>query len=192
MDGGSVEAGKTSIEGLVVITSKEGRDGRGVVREFFRASDFEEALGLSFAWRQLNVTETEPGALRGLHGEPMTKLVGLAWGEAFGAYVDARTSSPTFRQVCTVKLKPGAKVLVPEGVCNGFQATGSGACAYVYCFDAEWVPQMGGAAVSPVDEELGFTWPIPVDLGDRCQISEKDAGLPRFSAVYGVTPVPPA
>lgn len=50
---------------------------------------------------------------------------------------------------------------------------------------------MGGTAVSPVDEELGFAWLVPVGLGNRCQISETDAGLPRYSELYGMVPVPP-
>ncbi len=184
---------KAGIDGLIILTAgREGRDGRGVVREFFRASDFGEALGERPSWQQINVTETLPGAVRGLHGEPMTKFVGLAWGEALGAYVDARPSSATFRQVCLVRLVPGTRVLVPPGVCNGFQVTGPGPCTYVYAFDTEWRPGMGGTAVSPVDDELGFRWPVAVDRADRTQLSEKDAGLPRFSEVYGVPPISPA
>lgn len=188
-----MEIDKSGIEGLVVLTQgREGRDGRGVVREFFRASEFAEALGVRVAWQQVNVTETVPGAVRGLHGEAMTKLVGLAWGEALGVYVDARQSSPTFRRVCVVRLEPGTKVLVPEGVCNGFQTTGTGPSAYVYAFDSEWRPGMSGTAVSPLDGALGVDWPIPIDPEDRRQISAKDAGLPKFADVYGVSPLPPA
>jgi dTDP-4-dehydrorhamnose 3,5-epimerase len=187
-----VEAEKASIDGLLVIRlGRSGRDERGVVREFFRASDFRDELGLQLTWQQINVTQTVPGAVRGLHGEPMTKLVGLAWGEALGAYVDARSDSATFGQVCTVRLEVGTRVVVPRGVCNGFQSTGPGPSVYLYAFDGEWQPGIG-AAVNPVDESLGFEWPVPVDATDRRQISAKDAGLPRFRDVYGVDPVPPA
>ena len=51
----------------------------------------------------------------------MTKLVAVVHGEAFGAYVDARPDSPTRGAVETVRLLPGTQVLVPQGVCNGFQ-----------------------------------------------------------------------
>ena len=39
-------------------------------------------------WQQINVTETARGAVRGLHGEAMAKLVAIAAGSATGAYVN--------------------------------------------------------------------------------------------------------
>lgn len=188
----SLEVEKTGIDGLAIIKpGREGRDQRGVVREFFRASEFAELPGARSAWQQINVTETVPGAVRGLHGEAMTKLVGVALGRALGVYVDARVASPTFRRVYMVTLSPGTKVLVPEGVCNGFQTTGSEPSVYVYAFDAEWQPGMQGNAVNPIDDALGFRWPIEIDPQDRSQISAKDAGLPTFSEVFGLAPLPP-
>ena len=47
------------------------------------------------------------------------------------------------------------EVLVPAGVCNGFQALAD-ATQYLYCFDAEWVPGMSGVAVHPLDPALGI------------------------------------
>jgi dTDP-4-dehydrorhamnose 3,5-epimerase len=69
--------------------ARSGRDERGVVREFFRSSDFADELGLQLVWRQINVTQTTPGAVRGRHGEPMTKLVGIAAGEALSPWVSS-------------------------------------------------------------------------------------------------------
>lgn len=182
---------KTSIEGLLVLgPGRSGADERGIVREFFRASDFGDLGGPPPSWQQLNVTQSRPGAVRGLHGEPMAKLVGLAGGEALGAYVDTRPDSPTFRQVCTVPLTVGTRVVVPRGVCNGFQTTGDEPSIYVYAFDAEWRPDMGGTAVSALDPALGIHWPVPIAAGDRGQLSAKDAGLPAFAEVYGVPPLP--
>ena len=159
----------TEIDGLVVITLKQIADERGTVREFHRASD--ESWG---PWSQVNVTETKRGALRGLHGEDMTKLVGVVAGEAFGAYVDARSASPTRGKVVTVALEVGTQVLVPAGVCNGFQALVDGT-QYLYCFDAEWMPGMAGTAINPLDPALGINWPIPLEPG---MLSEKDAAAP--------------
>jgi dTDP-4-dehydrorhamnose 3,5-epimerase len=169
----------TAIDGLLVITLKQISDDRGTVREFFRASD--ESWG---PWSQVNVTETKRGALRGLHGEDMTKLVGVIAGEAFGAYVDARTDSPTRGKVVTVALEVGTQVLVPAGVCNGFQALADGT-QYLYCFDAEWVPGMAGVAVHPLDPALGIEWPIAVDPDDPGQLSAKDAAQPTLAEVLG-------
>ena len=173
----------TAIDGLVVIDMKEVRDDRGVIREFYRESAFAEAgLPSLGPWLQINVTETVQGALRGLHGEDMYKLVAIASGEAFGAYVDARPDSPTRGKVETVRLVEGTQMLVPRGVCNGFQSVSPGSTQYLYAFDAEWVPGMAGAAVSPLDPALGIAWPLPVD---GAALSEKDRGLPTLAEVLG-------
>ena len=168
----AVEA--TDIEGLFVITMKQVRDERGVVREFYRASSWaEHGLPSLGSWQQMNVTESTRGALRGLHGEAMFKLVAVAAGEAFGAYVDTREGSATFGKVVTVELLAGTQVLVPNGVCNGFQSVSD--TQYLYTFDAEWQPGMSGKAVHPLDPALGIEWPLePV-------LSEKDAAQPTFA-----------
>ena len=169
----------TSIEGLFVIQMKQVEDERGVVREFYRESAWSDAgLPSLGQWLQINVTESKRGAIRGLHGESMHKLVAIAAGEAFGAYVDSRSESPSFKQVVTTRLAPGTQVLVPEGVCNGFQSVSDGTTQYLYCFDHEWVPGMAGTAVNPFDPALGIEWPVEIDVNDRALLSAKDAGLP--------------
>lgn len=171
----------TEIDGLLVVTVKSVTDERGTVREFYRQSSWVEAglpdLG---PWAQLNVTETRQGAIRGLHGESMTKLVGIVAGEAFGAYVDARAGSPGYGKLVTVPLRPGTQVLVPHGVLNGFQSVSEGVTQYLYSFDAEWRPGMAGVAVTPLDRTLDIAWPIPVDPDDRSRISHKDHTAPTF------------
>ena len=175
----------TAIDGLVVLTMKQVTDDRGTVREFFRASAFEEAgLAPAGAFRQINVTETRRGALRGLHAEAMTKLVAVVAGDALGAYVDLRPASPTCGAVDTVRLVAGTQVLVPNGVANGFQALAD-ATQYVYCFDDEWRPGMDGSACNALDPALGIDWPLPVDPDDPAQLSAKDRALPTRAQVLG-------
>src|SRR3954447_21051309 len=166
---------ETAIEGLFVITMKQVEDDRGTVREFYRESSWlESGLPSLGPWLQVNVTESKRGALRGLHGEAMNKLVAVVAGEAFGAYVDARDGSPSYGAVVTVPLVAGTQVLVPNGVCNGFQAMAA-PTQYMYCFDSEWVPGMPGTAVNPLDESLGITWPLPLS---ESLVSEKDTNAP--------------
>jgi dTDP-4-dehydrorhamnose 3,5-epimerase len=176
----------TDIDGLLVVRMKQITDDRGTIRELFRHSAFADAgVAPVGPWLQVNATETSQGAIRGLHGEAMTKLVAIVAGEAFGAYVDARPDSPSRGKVVTVPLVKGTQVLVPPGVCNGFQSVSPGISQYLYCFDAEWVPGMSGVAVNPLDPDLGIIWPIPVDANDRAQVSAKDAGLPPLREVLG-------
>jgi dTDP-4-dehydrorhamnose 3,5-epimerase len=177
-------AERTAIDGLWSIRVKQVDEPRGAVRELYRLGAYAEALGLPAAppWAQLNLTETRRGAVRGLHGEAMTKLVTVAAGKAVGAYLDARPGSPTEGEVVTATLVPGVQVLVPPGVCNGFQAVVD-ATQYLYCFDREWEPGMSGVAVHPLDPELAIPWPLPVDPADEAQLSAKDAGLPTWAQV---------
>ena len=174
---------QTAINGLVAITMKQVEDERGVVREFYRESSWVEAgLPSLGPWLQVNVTETKQGALRGLHGEATSKLVAVVSGAAFGAYVDIRPASPTRGSVVTLELVKGRQVLVPDGVCNGFQALAA-EVQYLYCFDHEWVPGMAGGAVNPLDPSLGIAWPLPVDTDDPAIISAKDAGLQPLASL---------
>ena len=172
----------TSIAGLFRVDMKQIEDERGVVREFYRQSDFEDAgLPTPERWLQVNVTASKRGAIRGLHGEAMMKFVSVVAGTAFGVYLDARRDSSTFGRVETVELELGVGVVVSAGICNGFQATGEGMTQYAYCFDKEWEPVMDGVAVNPFDPTLSIDWPIAIDRSDRSLLSEKDAGLPNLA-----------
>ena len=178
---------ETSIDGLLLVTMKQVTDDRGTVREFYRGSAFADAGYPSLGpWVQVNVTETRRGGVRGMHGEQMHKLVAVAAGRAFGAWVDARVGSATRGQVHCAELGPGVQVLVPPGVCNGFQSLSDG-MQYVYCFDQEWSPDMDGVAVSPLDPALGIDWPIAIDPDDPAQLSAKDRDAPRLAELEAVT-----
>jgi dTDP-4-dehydrorhamnose 3,5-epimerase len=179
------DARPTAIDGLLFLTMKQAADDRGTVREFYRESAIAGA-GLTLGpWRQVNVTHTRRGGIRGMHGEAMTKLVAVVAGEAFVAYVDFRPSSDTYGKVVTTTLVPGQQVLVPEGVGNGFQATSADGCQYLYCFDAEWQPGMTGVACTPLDPALGIDRPLPIDPNDAAQVSAKDRDAPLFSELTG-------
>ena len=103
------DARPTAIDGLLFLTMKQVGDDRGTVREFYRESALSEpALPRLGPWRQVNVTQTRQGAVRGIHAEAMVKLVGVVVGEAFAAYVDLRPGSGTFGKVVTTTLTPGA------------------------------------------------------------------------------------
>lgn len=175
-------ADRTAIDGLRRITTKAVTDERGTVREFFRTSGFAAAgVDVPERWAQVNLTYTVQGGLRGLHGEAADKLIGLASGEAFGVWLDARPGSATFGTVVTEQLTVGVQMFVPAGVCNGFQAVSAGGCQYLYCFGIEWTPGMTGVAVTPLDAALGIAWPIEPDPRDPAMVSAKDAGAARFA-----------
>jgi dTDP-4-dehydrorhamnose 3,5-epimerase len=172
------------INGLLILESRTGEDARGVVREFYRHSS-STAIGLPVpvaGWAQLNVTESHLGAVRGLHAEGTDKLVGIVSGQGFGAWVDARPGSSTFGEVVTATLEIGTQVYVPAGVLNGWQALTEPA-QYLYCFSREWVVDMGGVFVTPLDSTLNIPWPISIDPADRAQLSSKDEAAPDWKTV---------
>jgi len=178
-----VEPGE--IDGLFVVTIKQISDERGKILELFRRSAFESAGVTALGpLSQINVTESYRGAIRGMHGEQMTKLLTVAAGEAFGAYVDTRAGSSTYGMVETVRLRPGVQVLVPRGVANGFQ-TVTDTSHYVYCFDEEWRPGMPGVSVNPLDPALDIPWPIEVAADDLQSLSAKDRSAPMLADVEG-------
>lgn len=176
----------SKINGLKIIQAKMVTEGRGTVRELYRQSSYADVLPRTVsAWSQVNLTRTRRGAVRGLHGETMAKLVTVAYGSAFGVYVDTRPESDTAGAIETVALKPGVQVFVPQGVCNGFQALDDDT-EYLYFFDNEWVSGMSGTALSPLDPALAIAWPIPIDVNNREQISEKDAKAPSLRDITGL------
>jgi dTDP-4-dehydrorhamnose 3,5-epimerase len=165
---------------------KQIQDERGVIRELYRASALKEVGLVGFdTWKQVNATETKQGVIRGLHGEEMWKLVAIVSGKAFGVYVDVRPDSPTKGKVVTTELVPGVQVLVPQGVCNGFQSLSEGVSQYLYCFDQEWVPGMKGYSLAPLDPDLKIQWPIAVDPENNELISRKDVVAPTLKEVLG-------
>lgn len=176
---------KSTIEGLKIIHSKTVAENRGEIRELYRQSSYDEVeIKPKVSWNQVNLTKTKLGAVRGLHGENMSKLVTVAYGSAFGVYVDTRADSATKGEVVTVILKPGIQVFVPEGVCNGFQALEE-ETEYLYFFDNEWTPDMAGVSLNPLDPDLAIKWPIKIIPNNIEQISEKDSKAP---GIYDVLP----
>lgn len=176
-----LESRPMGLAGLSVLTPKQITDDRGTITELFRRSTFDALGAADFdPLAQINLTEGVRGTLRGMHGEPMTKLLTLVEGTALGAYVDLRSDSTTFGDVETVRLEPGVQVLVAPGIGNGFQVTSERAL-YVYTFDREWQPDMGGVACNPLDPALGIPWPIEIDVDDPSMISPKDRNAPDLA-----------
>ena len=116
-------------------------DDRGTVRELYRESSHSEVLPETLSsWKQINLTRTKRGAVRGLHGEAHGKA-GYS-GNRFRIWcvMDTRPDSKTFGAVKQYIITPGIQVFVPQGVCNGFQALEEGT-EYLYFFDNEWAPR---------------------------------------------------
>ncbi|HEX6149313.1 bifunctional dTDP-4-dehydrorhamnose 3,5-epimerase family protein/NAD(P)-dependent oxidoreductase, partial [Nocardioides sp.] len=173
----------TAIPGLRVLRLPLHVDSRGWFKESWQREKML-ALGLpDFGPVQQNVSfNARRGVTRGIHAEPWDKLVSLATGRAFGAWVDLREGQG-FGTVVTVELDPSVAVFVPRGVGNSYQALEDGT-AYSYLVNDHWSGGQQYVAVDLADPAIGVPWPVPLQDAD---ISDKDRQNPLLSHV---SPVP--
>ena len=160
----------TQIPGLVVVDLAVHGDQRGWFKENWqRARMTEEGLP-DFGPVQNNVSfNATTGVTRGLHAEPWDKLVSVAGGRVFGAWVDLREGD-SFGAVVTLEIGPETAVFVPCGVANGFQ-TLEPATSYSYLVNAHWSAERKKdyTFVNLADPTLAIAWPIPLEQAERSQ-----------------------
>jgi dTDP-4-dehydrorhamnose 3,5-epimerase/reductase len=177
---------QTSIPGLLLISLDVRADNRGWFKENWQREKMME-LGLpDFAPVQNNISfNNRVGAIRGIHAEPWDKLVSLASGRIFGAWVDLRTGDG-FGRCFTVEMGPETAVFVPRGVGNAYQ-TLTEQTAYCYLVNDHWKPAARESYifVNLADETLAINWPIPLE---QAELSDADKAHPRLA---DVTPVEP-
>ncbi|GAB3757447.1 sugar nucleotide-binding protein [Microlunatus parietis] len=176
---------KTAIPGLLIIDLDVRGDNRGWFKENWQRQKMID-LGLpDFGPVQNNVSfNATRGVTRGFHAEPWDKLISVAAGRIFGAWVDLR-EGPTFGTVVTVEHGPERAVFVPSGVGNAFQVL-EGGTAYSYLVNDHWSPAAKDSYtfVNLADPTLAVAWPIPLSEGE---LSEADRNHP---ALAEVRPVP--
>ncbi len=167
------------IPGLVEIPLTVHADSRGWFKENWHREKMSR-FGLDhFHPVQNNVSfNAEPGALRGFHAEPWNKLVSVASGRVFAAWVDLREGE-SFGQTHWRILDPSVTVFVPWGVANAFQTLEKGT-VYSYLVDDHWSETGQYASVHVADPSLGIPWPLPVE---ESVVSEKDQHNPLLQEV---------
>jgi dTDP-4-dehydrorhamnose 3,5-epimerase len=178
-EGGEVNVTELSIPGAYVLDSAVWGDERGFFREWFKRPDLD-ALGISFAIEQANLSMSRRGVLRGLHyslaPEGQAKLVTCAYGELDDVIVDVRVGSPAFGRVEIVRLAANEErsVLLPAGAAHGFCVRSEHA-ALSYLLSSPFNPTME-LEINPFDETLDIPW----GLKDAAVMSEKDANAPSL------------
>ncbi len=176
----------TEIPGLLVVDLVVHEDPRGWFKENWQRAKLT-ALGLpDFGPVQHSLAyNTTAGVTRGFHAEPWDKLVSVAHGRIFGAWVDLRPGAG-FGKVVTEELGPDKAVFVPRGVANSYQTLVDDT-VYSYLVNDHWSPQARSSYsyVNVADETLHVAWPIPLD---QAIISAADAAHPRLAAADPVSP----
>lgn len=172
---------QTSIDGLLIITSRLFPDDRGFFMETYKESDFIKA-GINERFVQDNHSRSSKGTLRGLHFQrppfAQAKLVRCTRGRLWDVAIDLRPSSPTYKQWHGVELSEENRVMffIPAGFAHGFVALEDGTELQYKC-SAEYNAQSDGG-VRWDDPELAIDWPIKDVL-----VSLKDAALPYLKDI---------
>jgi dTDP-4-dehydrorhamnose reductase len=181
-----LEIKQTPISGLLVISLDVHSDNRGWFKENWQRQKMVD-LGLpDFAPVQNNMSFNDRvGATRGIHAEPWDKLVSLATGRIFGAWVDLRRGDG-FGRCFTTEIGPETAVFVPRGVGNAFQ-TLADQTAYSYLVNDHWSPaaRESYTFVNLADETLAIEWPIPLE---QAELSKADKAHPRLADVKPMEP----
>ncbi|MFT3970681.1 MAG: bifunctional dTDP-4-dehydrorhamnose 3,5-epimerase family protein/NAD(P)-dependent oxidoreductase [Micropruina sp.] len=176
----------TAIPGLLVLDLPLHGDTRGWFKENWQRAKMLE-LGLpDFGPVQNNMSfNATTGSTRGLHAEPWDKLISLAHGRIFGAWVDLRPG-PDFGASVTLELGPDKAVFVPRGVANGYQALEPDT-VYSYLVNDHWSPEARGSYtyLNLADETIAIEWPIPLT---DAEISAADLAHPRLGDVTPMAP----
>ena len=183
---GSLAVHETAIPGLLVLDIPLHGDARGWFKENWQRAKMTE-LGLpDFGPVQNNMSfNATAGSTRGLHAEPWDKLISLAHGRIFGAWVDLRPG-PGFGTSFILELGPEKAVFVPRGVANGYQALEPDT-VYSYLVNEHWSPEARSSYtyVNLADETVAIPWPIPLD---QAEISDADKQHPRLGDVTPMVP----
>lgn len=176
----------TAIPGLLVLDLPLHSDDRGWFKENWQRAKMT-ALGLpDFGPVQHSIAyNTLAGVTRGFHAEPWDKLVSIAAGRIFGAWVDLRDGDG-FGRTVTVELGPDTAVFVPRGVANSYQTLDHGT-VYSYLVNEHWSPDSLAeyTYLNLADPSVAVAWPIPLA---EATISAADLAHPLLQ---DVRPMPP-
>lgn len=173
----------TPIPGLTVWPLAVHGDNRGYFKENWQRAAMVAAGLPDFGPVQNNVSyNAAAGTTRGIHAEPWDKLISVAHGRIFGAWVDLRRG-PTFGTLFTREIDPTETVFVPRGVGNAFQTLEPGT-VYSYLVNDHYSPDAAYTGVDLADPKLAIDWPIPLE---RAEISAKDRAQPRLAEI---SPIP--
>ncbi len=171
-----------AIEGLWEITPILRPDDRGVFLEAFKADVLSEAIGHPFTLKQMNVSVSSAGTVRGIHFADVpvgqAKYVQCFSGAILDVVVDIRVGSPTFGQWDAVELNATSRkaLYISEGLGHAFCALTDDATVGYLCSEPYSPTREHG--IHPMDAELALPWPD----GTAALLSPKDAAAPTLAS----------
>lgn len=181
---GELRVTPTAIPGMLLVELPVHSDSRGWFKENWQREKMT-GLGLpDFGPVQNNNTfNSAVGATRGIHAEPWDKLISVAAGRIFAAWVDLREGE-SFGATFTTEVGPGVAVFVPRGIGNAYQTLEPNT-VYTYLVNDHWSADATYTNLNLADETAAIPWPIP--LADA-ELSDKDRAHPRLADVVPMAP----
>ncbi|MFD6071245.1 MULTISPECIES: dTDP-4-dehydrorhamnose 3,5-epimerase family protein [Amycolatopsis] len=169
------------IPGAWRIENPRHEDGRGSVRECYRADVVNAATGGTWRPRQANVSVSGRGVLRGISvvtGTPgQAKYVTCVRGAVLDVVVDVRVGSPTFGHWHMEQLDDDHDVslYLAESLGHAFLSLAENSTV-MYLLSQPHDPA-SEVRVQALDPDLGITWPPDVPANQ----SAKDRSAPRLA-----------
>lgn len=176
-----MDATPTAIEGAWVFTPILRGDDRGVFLESFKDDVFRESFGYSFDLKQMNVSVSKFGTVRGIHFADVppgqAKYVQCFDGRILDIVVDIRIGSPTFGAWEAVELDAQERkaLYLAEGLGHAFCALTESVTVGYLCSEPYAPDREHG--IHPLDPDLALPWPA----GSDSVLSTKDAAAPSFA-----------
>jgi len=177
----AVEAQAHSIEGIWLFSPVLRPDDRGVFLESFKDSVLTEAVGHRFDLKQMNISVSKQGTVRGIHFADVppgqAKYVQCFAGRILDIVVDIRVGSPTFGQWEAVELDSETRqgLYIAEGLGHAFCALSETVTVGYLCSEPYAPTREHG--IHPLDADLALPWPD----GSDSVISPKDAAAPTLT-----------
>ena len=157
------------------------RDERGTFAESFKESVFVEATGRNFDLKQMNISVSRSGIVRGVHFADVppgqAKYVQCFDGRILDVVVDIRVGSPTFGQWDAVELHAGSRegLFIAEGLGHAFYAMSESVTVGYLCSEPYAPTREHG--INPLDPDLA----LPLPHADPSLLSPKDAAAPLLT-----------
>ena len=156
-------------------------DERGVFLESFKADIFESAVGRPFDLRQMNISVSRRGTVRGIHYADVppgqAKYVQCFDGKILDIVVDIRVGSPTFGQWDAAELDAESRtgLFITEGLGHAFCALTESVTVGYLCSTPYSPTREHG--IHPLDPALNLPWP---DMSEVV-LSDKDKAAPLLA-----------
>jgi len=175
----------TALPGVLLVTPKIHRDGRGFFIETYHEERYQ-AAGMPARFVQDNHSQSGRGTLRGLHAQlkrPQAKLVRCVEGRIWDVAVDVRVGSPTFGKWVGAELsaETGRQIYVPVGFVHGFAVLSESAQVEYKCSDV-YVPD-DQLTVLWRDPQLKVEWPVESPI-----LSPKDQDAKPLAQLMDLLP----